>query len=451
MPTKGFPRTMANSRHSILIVDDERSQRQLLGGFLESLGYTIRESVSAEDMLASLREQIPDCILLDVRLPGMSGIEALPGIRELSDAVPILLITAYADIRQAVDAVKAGATDYLSKPIDLDELKVAVEDALRIREEAIGGISPEHPKLPKGFIVASSAMRHVVETVSVVAPSDAPLLVLGPSGSGKELVARLIHDWSPRAEGPFVAINCGALPENLVESELFGHTKGAFTGASDNRLGLFRAASGGTLFLDEIGELSPSTQVKLLRALETNQVTPVGADSPVSIDVRFVAATNRDLASELREGRFREDLYYRINVIELSVPSLSERREDILPLAKHFANEFAGRPVRLSPQAAQQLLNYPWSGNVRELRNVIQRACLLCRGDVIIPDHLGPAVSGATLPTSPWSDTNRLSHVERATIIATLDECDGNRTHAAEKLGISRRTLINKLKEIELE
>jgi DNA-binding NtrC family response regulator len=240
------------------------------------------------------------------------------------------------------------------------------------------------------------------------------------------------------------------MPENLVESELFGHIKGAFTGASENREGMFRAASGGTLFLDEIGELPLSLQPKLLRALETQQITPVGTDKPIDVDVRFVAATNRDLASDVREGRFREDLYYRINVIEMSIPSLAQRREDILPLAKHFAAQYAGRPVRLSPQAAQQLMSGVWPGNVRELRNAIQRACLLCRGDVIMPEHLVPAVTGTPESPPAWSDTNRLSHVERATIVATLDECGGNRTHAAEKLGISRRTLINKLKEIEV-
>jgi two-component system response regulator HydG len=442
---------MASSNHIILIVDDERSQRQLLGGFLRSYGYEILESASAEEMLTSLSNRIPDIILLDVRLPGMSGIDALPGIRRLSSTVPILLITAYADLRQAVGALKAGASDYLSKPIDLDELKVAIEDALMVPGDARNAAGIDVPDLPEGFVLESPAMRHVVETVAVVAPSDAPMLVLGPSGVGKELIARLIHDWSPRAGKPFVTTNCSALPENLVESELFGHVRGAFTGASENRQGLFRTASGGTLFLDEIGELPPALQPKLLRALESQQVTPVGADVPIDVDVRLVTATNRDLANEVQAGRFRDDLYYRINVIELSIPPLAERREDILPLARHFANEYAGRPVRLSPQAAQQLMTFSWTGNVRELRNAIQRACLLCRGDVIMPEHLAPAITGTSSTTPSWSDTNRLSQVERATIIATLDECDGNRTHAAEKLGISRRTLINKLKEIEHE
>ncbi len=441
---------MADGQQTILIVDDEPSQRRLLRGFLESLGYAVEESVSAESMLSYLQQQVPDMILLDVRLPGMSGIEALPAVRSAASTVPILLITAHADVRQAVTAVKAGAVDYLIKPIDLEELKAVLEDALpgeHSPEESLAEIPP----LPAGFVVASRAMRHVIETVSVVAPSDVPLLILGPSGSGKELVARLIHDWSSRASGPFVATNCGALPDNLIESQLFGHKKGAFTGADENRLGLFRTADGGTLFLDEIGELTPPAQVKLLRALETGQVIPVGSDTPETVDVRLVAATNRDLTEAVQRGTFREDLYYRINVIEIAIPALSERRDDIVPLAKHFANEFAGRPVRFSPQATQRLLTHAWPGNVRELRNAIQRACLLCRGDVIMPEHLGPRLATASNQETPWSDTNRLSHVERATILATLEECNGNRTRAAEKLGISRRTLINKLKEIDAD
>lgn len=441
---------MADGQRTILVVDDEPSQRRLLRGFLESLGYAAEESVSAESMLSYLQKQIPDMILLDVRLPGMSGIEALPVVRSVASTVPILLITAHADVRQAVTAVKAGAVDYLIKPIDLEELKAVLEDALPGEHSPKESLA-EIPPLPAGFVVASRGMRQVIETVAVVAPSDVPLLILGPSGSGKELVARLIHDWSSRASGPFVATNCGALPENLIESQLFGHKKGAFTGADENRLGLFRTADGGTLFLDEIGELTPSAQVKLLRALETGQVVPLGSDTPETVDVRLVAATNRDLAEAVPRGTFREDLYYRINVIEITIPALSERRDDIVPLAKHFANEFAGRPVRFSPQATQRLLTHAWQGNVRELRNVIQRACLLCRGDVIMPEHLGPRLVTASNQETPWSDTNRLSHVERATILATLDECNGNRTRAAEKLGISRRTLINKLKEIDAD
>ncbi len=441
--------TKASSTSPVLmVVDDEPSQRKLIGGFFQGFGFTIMEASSAEAMLEAITAQPPDMILLDVRLPEMSGIEALPKIRELLPSIPVVLITAYADVRQAVAAVKSGADDYLSKPIDLEELKVAVYDALAIHPSG-GEDRAALPELPADFIFESRAMRELVETIAVIAPSDAPILIQGPSGTGKELIAQLIHQWSPRASNPIVTTNCAGLSATLIESELFGHKKGAFTGASEDRMGLFRTASGGSLFLDEIGEMPLEMQPKLLRALEANQVTPVGADRPVDVDTRLVAATNRNLLEEVKEGRFREDLFYRLNVVELIVPPLADRREDIFPLAKHFASQFANRQVRFSPQASRAILTHSWSGNVRELRNAIQRACLLCQGDVILPEHLPANIATATTVDLP--DTGRLSQVERATILATLQECDGNRTHAAKKLGISRRALIYKLREIDNE
>jgi DNA-binding NtrC family response regulator len=368
----------------------------------------------------------------------------------------VILITAYADLRQAVSAMKTGADDYLVKPLDLDELEAAIGDALG-RSTVRGRTGREDAaavegRLPPGLVCASTAMRRVIETVGVIAPSAAPVLILGPSGVGKEVIARLIHQWSPRAQGPLVAANCAGLPESLVESELFGHTKGAFTGAGQPRQGFFRAAHGGTLFLDEIGDLPVHLQPKLLRALESGQITPVGSDVPLEVDTRLVAATNRDLAEAVREGRFREDLFYRINVVELAVPPLAERYDDILPLTRHFAAEFSGGPVRLSPQAVNCLLAHAWPGNVRELRNAIQRACLLCRGDVILPEHLPPKIAETASGTAaPAPTAGRLSQVERATILATLAECGENRTHTAKKLGISRRALIYKLRAIEAE
>ena len=292
----------------------------------------------------------------------------------------------------------------------------------------------------------------MLETAAVVAPSTAPVLILGPSGVGKEVVAELIHRWSPRSKGPLVVANCAGLPESLIESELFGHTRGAFTGADAARQGYFRAADGGTLFLDEIGELPMHLQPKLLRALESGQITAVGSEKAVEVDTRLVAATNRDLGEAVRAGKFRDDLYYRINVVELIVPPLYERSEDVLPLARRFAVEFAGGPVRLSPRVTQCLLAYRWPGNVRELRNAIQRACLLCRGDVILPEHLPPKVAAlAADRESDEAPAGRLSQVERATILATLEECGGNRTQTAKKLGISRRALIYKLRAMESE
>ena len=440
------------NRRRILVVDDEVSQRQLLGGFLESLEIHVDQAGSAEDALESIRGSVPDMVLLDVRLPGMSGIDALPEIRKISADLPVLLITAYADLHQAVAAMKIGADDYLAKPLDLDELEIVIFDSIGRPEEELQAGTRAVPELPADFVCGSPAMRRVVETVAVVAASNVPVLVMGASGVGKEVVAQLIHDWSPRSAGPLVAANCAGLPESLVESELFGHTKGAFTGAGESRKGLFRAAHGGTLLLDEIGELPLHLQPKLLRALESGQITPVGSEVPVDVDTRLVAATNRDLGEAVKDGQFRDDLYYRINVVELVVPPLGERREDILPLARYFAVKFAGAPVRLSPQATQCLLVYGWPGNVRELRNAVQRACLLCRGDVILPEHLSPKIAAGASPAGESTvPTGRLSQVERATIIATLAECSQNRTQAAKKLGISRRALIYKLRVIESE
>ncbi|TWU08572.1 sigma-54-dependent transcriptional regulator [Stieleria varia] len=435
------------AQRTLMVVDDEPSQQKLIGGFFAGLGFAIVTAGSAEAMLELLDEHTPDMILLDVRLPQMSGIDALPKIRERLPVVPVVLITAYADVRQAVAAVKSGADDYLAKPIDLEELKVAVFDALAIPSSKEVESDVQLPDLPTDFIVESRAMRRLIQTIAIVAPSNAPILIQGPSGSGKEGIAQLIHRWSPRADRPIVTTNCAGLSATLIESELFGHVKGAFTGASEDRKGLFRTATGGSLFLDEIGEMPMEMQPKLLRALETNLVTPVGSDRPIEVDTRLIAATNRNLADEIREGRFREDLYYRLNVVELVVPPLSERREDILPLAKFFANQFSKRQVRFSPQASQSMLTHSWTGNVRELRNAIQRACLLCQGDVILPEHLPVNIS--TISTADTVDVGRLSQVERATILATLEECEGNRTLTAKKLGISRRSLIYKLHDME--
>lgn len=444
---------MGETQKSILIVDDEASQRELLGSFVESLGFQVQQAGSAEEALRLVKMNSPQMVLLDVRLPGISGIAALPEFRKLAEQLPILLITAHGDLRQAVAAMKRGADDYLVKPIDLDELGTAITDLLGQVSDKPEVADRFLDQLPESFVGDSLAMRRLLETLAVVAPSDAPVLVSGESGVGKEVVAQLIHQWSPRSAAPLVVANCGGLPETLIESELFGHTKGAFTGATQARQGFFRAADGGTLFLDEIGELPFHLQPNLLRALEAKQITPVGSDEPVEVNVRLVAATNRDLERDVAEGRFREDLYYRINVVGLQVPPLRERRDDILLLARQFAEEFAGSPVRLSPQAMQCLLTYNWSGNVRELRNAVQRACLLCRGDVIMPEHLPPKIAGLCVDSQQPidGDANRLSQVERAAILATLAETDGNRTQAAKKLGISRRALIYKIRAIEDE
>ncbi|MCO6048095.1 sigma-54 dependent transcriptional regulator [Aeoliella sp. ICT_H6.2] len=439
---------MSQPELHILIVDDEPPQRELLGDVVQSLGMSPVEVESGEAALELIAREPPDMVLLDVRLGGISGLETLRRIRQSLPDLPVLLITGFADVRQAVEAVKCGADDYLSKPIDLEELQTAITDALG--RAATDGQSDQHPDLPAGVVAESGAMRAVLRTAALVAPSDAPVLITGESGVGKEVVADLIHRWSDRAAQPLIAANCAGLPETLIESELFGHLKGAFTGASATREGYFRAAEGGTLFLDEIGELPMHLQPKLLRALEAKEVTPVGADRPVAVDVRLVAATNRELEQAVQNNTFREDLYYRLNVVELQVPPLRERREDIPALVRRLGSEFVGAAVRLSPQALNCLLAYQWPGNVRELRNAIQRACLLCRGDVVMPEHL-PAKVQALAVEADGDEQGRLSQVERATILATLDECDGNRTQAARKLGISRRGLIYKLRAMDYD
>ncbi|ASV75785.1 Response regulator of zinc sigma-54-dependent two-component system [Thermogutta terrifontis] len=434
----------------ILIVDDDEAHRKLFAEVVHSLGLRVAEAGSADEAWHRIADEHPGLILLDVRLPGKSGLEILPDLKKKYPDIPIILITAYGDVREAVEAMKIGAVDYLLKPVDLEELETVILDHVGRGEEL--ATKSRLPPLPPHVVCVSAAFQKVLETAYLVAQSDAPVLILGPSGSGKEVVARLIRDWSSRREGPFVAANCAGLPESLIESELFGHVAGAFTGATADRMGYFRAAHGGTLFLDEIGELPLSVQAKLLRALETGEIIPVGSEKPVRTDFRLLAATNRNLEEFVKTGRFREDLYYRINVVELTVPPLKERREDILPLAEFFGRQFARQPVRFSPQAMAALLSYHWPGNVRQLRNAIQRACLLAQGNIILPEHLPPEV--AALASSGHEATQeceegRLSAVERATILSTLAECGGNRTLAARKLGISRRALIYKLKALE--
>jgi len=442
---------MSQTRKTILIVDDESRQRQLLSALVATLDCQAAEAASGEEALEFLAHHKADMILLDVRLPGISGMETLARIRQQDAATPVLLITAHADLRQAVSAMKSGADDYLAKPVDLDELRAAVQDALGISSASADAADPDLPPLPPGLVFDSPAMRRLLQTIAVVAPSDAPVLIRGETGTGKEVIARLIHAWSGRAAGPLVAANCASIPESLVESELFGHLRGAFTGAVEARDGVFRSASGGTLFLDEIGELPLTLQPKLLRAIESGTISPVGSDTSLQVDTRLVVATHRDLDQEVAAKRFREDLYYRINVVEVVLEPLRNRTADILPLARLYATQFAGGPVRLSPQAAQSLLVHSWPGNVRELRNAMQRACLLSRGDVILPEHLPPKIAalGAS-PAEAATDTDRLSQVERATILATLAECANNKTQAAKRLGISRRALIYKLREMGL-
>jgi DNA-binding NtrC family response regulator len=439
----------------ILIVDDEVRYRELYVNVLDSAGFETQTAASAEAALAILQKHMPAMVVSDVRMPGASGIELLRMARKEHPALPFLLVTAYADVRDAVSAMKLGAVDYLSKPVDLDELLAAVRDAVGVRCERAEPVVP--PEALREIVAESPAMRSVLRDAYRVAQSEANVLLTGESGTGKEVVARFIHRSSPRRNKAMVTLNCAAIPATLLASELFGHEKGAFTGAVTRRPGRFREAEGSTLFLDEIGDMPLELQPALLRAVESNRVTPLGSDKEVEVDYRLVAATNRTLLEDVESGRFRQDLYYRLNVIAIEIPPLRERTEDILPLARHFLGMGKNENKRLSRAATQVLLAYPWPGNVRELANAIERARLLSQTDVILPEHLPPAVrmpapkpvSGMRSPASTHPvDVRTLEESEADIIRRTLEQTGGNRTRAAEILGITRRGLIYKIKRL---
>jgi len=436
----------------LLVVDDEARSRDLYAETLRAAGFEVQTAADAAEARVRIEDGLPAMVISDVRMPGEDGLSLLRDVRKTRD-LPFLLVTAHADVRQAVAALKLGAVDYLSKPVDLDELVAAVADAAGVRAEESEG--PPAAAL-QGIIGTSTAFHMTLRDAWRVAGSDATVLLTGESGTGKEVLAHFIHRQGKRARGALVVVNCAAIPSNLLASELFGHEKGSFTGAMARRGGRFREADGGTLFLDEIGELPPDLQPALLRAIETGRFAPVGSDHDAESDFRLIAATNRDLEAEVRAGRFREDLYYRLNVIALPLPSLRERPEDILPLARHFLAQGASGPKRLSPAAARALQRHGWPGNVRELANAMERARLLSPGEVILPEHLPPALGRDFVRPEPDVPTaeeavKALDQVERDSIAKALEKTNGNRTRAAELLGISRRTLIYKLKRYDLK
>jgi DNA-binding NtrC family response regulator len=425
----------------IAIVDDEASQRQLYDNALQRAGY---RTALCRDGVEGLAQAVAcDIMLLDVRMPGMSGFDVLKELRQTRPDLPVILLTAFIDVRDAVMAIKQGAIDYLEKPIDLDELIAAVDDALGRGGRAV--FEDGNLDLPPGVIAESSSMRGAFGQAARVAASNISTLILGESGTGKQVLAEYIHRRSTRADKPFVALDCGALPENLVESELFGHEKGAFTGADSARRGRFEEADEGTLFLDEVGELPLLVQPKFLRALESGSFRRVGGDRELKADVRVVAATNRDLTEEVKTGGFREDLFYRLNVFCLTLPPLRERREDILPLAEGY---LVGRRQRLAPAAERLLLAHGWPGNVRELRNAIERASILANGSLILPTDLPPAVQHTSPVDQPGSVlVGDMQEIQKRAILEALERTNGNKTHAAELLGISRRNFVYKLRE----
>jgi len=437
----------------ILVVDDDPGQRSLLDSFLSKLGFHIIMAASGEEALNVLGSQSVDMMITDVRMPGISGLEILRRAREEDPSLPVLLVTAYADIRDAVDAMRDGALNYLEKPIDLDELESLIRQSLGIIREQPGAQN-ELPSLPKEIIAQSPRMRDVFREVAMVAPSDSRILITGESGTGKEVVADRIHAWSHRRSGPMIKINCAAIPETLLESELFGHEKGAFTGAVQRRRGRFEDADGGTIFLDEISEMSPGLQAKLLRVIQDGVFQRVGANEELRTNARILAATNRDLEKEVSEGRFREDLFYRLNVFEIYIPPLRQRVADIMPLANMFAAHFSGGRPRFSASTAAGLALYSWPGNVRELQNAMERATLMAGGKIILPEHLPKRIRKAALKTADSGmdlKGKRMEEIEQIVILQTLKEKKYNRTETARALGISRRALIYKLRRFAEE
>lgn len=444
---------------SLLIVDDELHVRESLSRWFIEDGYEAETASGAKEALAVLGRRRFDVVITDIRMPGMDGLDLLKRIREVDQEVSIILITAYASVSTAVEALKTGAYDYLVKPFDPEELSRVVEKACehgRLKEENIA-LKQRLATAGREHVVGqSSAMQHVMELVESVAPTETTVMIRGESGTGKELIARLIHSTSPRAYGPMVAVNCGALPEGILESELFGHEKGAFTGATGRRKGKLELADGGTLFLDEIGEVPPKVQVELLRALEEGQIVRVGGSQPVPVDFRVICATNQDLEEAVREGTFREDLYYRLEVFRIEIPPLRERPEDIMLIAGHYLERFAqamGRKVTgFSPEARDLMLDYRWPGNIRELVNAVERALVVCHEGEIRPNHLPILERKKNAESEPeGGEGSSLRDVERRHILKTLQRCEFNITHAAKVLEIDRVTLYNKMRKYGIE
>ena len=443
----------------VLVVDDEPAQRELVAGFLRKHGFDVVLAGGGREAVARFKQEPFDLVLTDQRMPDLSGLEVLEAVRSTSPETAVVIITAYGTIETAVSAVKAGAADYLTKPLNLDDLLHRVH-RLRERQRLVTENRELREALTErhrveGIIGDSGRMQEVLSLVRRVAPSDATVLIRGESGTGKELIARALHYASPRAAGPLVKVNCAALAESLLEAELFGHEKGAFTGAVASRKGRFEVADGGSIFLDEIGDLPPHLQVKLLRVLQEREFERVGSSRPIKVDVRLLAATHRDLEALVREGRFREDLYYRINVVTIMLPPLRERREDLPPLIEHFLRAFAGKndkSVRgLTREAREALLRYDYPGNIRELENLIERAVVLTRDDVIGVEDLPLTLE---TPASGSGDEAGLiaavEGLERRMIREALAKADGTQTRAAELLGISERVLRYKLKKYGL-
>lgn len=452
---------MASER--ILIVDDEDGMRRLLNRVLTRENYEVSTVGSGAEALRLIAGERFDLVVTDIKMPEMDGLQLLEELKEYEPSLPIIVMTAYGTIENAVQALRLGAYDYIAKPFETDEIKLTVAKALE-RERLLAENRYLHAELEgrydfSGIIGGSPAMQQVYEMASSVAASNANVLITGESGTGKELMARSIHYSSPRKEKPFVVLNCSALSESVLESELFGHEKGAFTGALDTRKGRFERADQGTLFIDEVAEMSMTAQVKLLRVIQEHEFERVGGNKTISVNVRIVAATNKKLEEQVKEGHFREDLYYRLNVVNLSIPPLRSRREDIEPLSRFFLKKYSaetGKKITdLAPRALSCLLAHDWPGNVRELQNAIERAVVLAKGSELTPRDFPQGLQGddqicLQVPEKGGSLTEILEDLERQLILQTLQREDGSQTRAAETLGIKRTTLRYKMEKYRM-
>ena len=433
----------------ILIVDDEQMQRDMLAGFLEKRGYDILTASGGREALDLFEREPVQLVLIDHRMDDMNGDEVLRRMREQSPLVRAIMITAFANVQTAVRVMQLGADDFLEKPVDLTKLlekieKIEIDVSVHAEADEVEEVV-EDLELPVALIGSSRSMKEVLSLIHRVAPTEWNVLVTGETGTGKELVARLIHFAGAHRDGPFIPVNCAAVPENLFEAELFGHEKGAFTDAASQRRGRFEQASGGTLFLDEIGEVPLQMQAKLLRTLQDKKISRLGGDVDISVNVRVVTATNRELKTLIEQGEFREDLYYRLNVFEIPIPPLRDRREDITLLCEHFFEKHGSGGPRLAPETLAQLVKYDFPGNVRELEHLIQRLVTLTRGNLIKLMDLPPEIRQRESNGGLLSE--RLARVERDMLLSALQECDGVQTRAAESLGISERVLRYKMKK----
>jgi DNA-binding NtrC family response regulator len=440
----------------VLIVDDEEIVRESLGGWLEKDGYHVASAPDGRTAVERMRAEPWNVILVDLKMPGMDGLQVLDEARKLLPDAAVIVITAYATVDTAVRAMKLGASDYLVKPFDPEELSLLMQKVVAqqhlVRENVVLRKALKNEHRFRDLVSKSPAMQRVLELAQVAARSNSTILILGESGTGKEVVARAIHAESGRGGGPFVAVSCAALTETLLESELFGHEKGAFTGAIARRKGKFEIANGGTLFLDEVGDISPKLQLDLLRALEDRKFHRVGGSETIEVDVRVIAATNRDLRKAVADGSFREDLYYRLDVIQVRLPPLRERKEDVPMLVEEFLERLGAelqRVLRVSPDTMATLLAHDWPGNVRELRNVLERGAVVAQGDTIRPEDLGLAGSGS--PSAVAAALSSLDEVEKRYIAEVLSRCSGNVSQSARVLGIDRVTLYNKIKKYHLK